>query len=209
MSDKITFTLDGQSVEAEAGMTIWEVANGRGLIIPHLCHKPEPGYRSDGNCRACMVEIEGERTLAASCIREPSAGMVVTTDKPREVQARKMVMEMLVADQPAQDIAHDKSSHLWDMAAAQDVSTSRFPKLEPDFVPLLDDSRMSRCQSTSTPAFSAGCACAPAARFRSMTSSAWPVGATMPTLFSTWMTRWATALAWPVANACKPAQQAR
>ena len=142
MSDKITFTLDGQSVEAEAGMTIWEVANGRGLIIPHLCHKPEPGYRSDGNCRACMVAIEGERTLAASCIREPSAGMVVTTDKPREVQARKMVMEMLVADQPAQDIAHDKSSHLWDMAAAQDVSTSRFPKLEPDFVPLLDSSHV-------------------------------------------------------------------
>ena len=142
MSDKITFTLDGQSVEAEAGMTIWEVANGRGLIIPHLCHKPEPGYRSDGNCRACMVAIEGERTLAASCIREPSAGMVVTTDKPREVQARKMVMEMLVADQPAQDIAHDKSSHLWDMAAAQDVSISRFPKLEPDFVPLLDSSHV-------------------------------------------------------------------
>jgi formate dehydrogenase major subunit len=142
MSDKITFTLDGQSVEADAGMTIWEVANGRGLIIPHLCHKPQPGYRSDGNCRACMVAIEGERTLAASCIREPSGGMVVTTDKPREVQARKMVMEMLVADQPAQDIAHDKSSHLWDMAAAQDVSTSRFPKLEPDFVPLLDASHV-------------------------------------------------------------------
>ncbi|MFT5066947.1 MAG: formate dehydrogenase major subunit, partial [Reinekea sp.] len=142
MSDKIIFTLDGQSIEADAGMTIWEVANGRGLIIPHLCHKPEPGYRSDGNCRACMVAIEGERTLAASCIREPSAGMVVTTDKPREVQARKMVMEMLVADQPAQDIAHDKSSHLWDMAAAQEVSTSRFPKLEPDFVPILDSSHV-------------------------------------------------------------------
>ena len=70
MSDKITFTLDGETVEAEPGMTIWEVANGRGLVIPHLCHKPAPGYRPDGNCRACMVEIEGERTLAASCIRE-------------------------------------------------------------------------------------------------------------------------------------------
>jgi formate dehydrogenase major subunit len=142
MSDKITFTLDGQSVEADAGMTIWEVANGRGLIIPHLCHKPEPGYRSDGNCRACMVSIEGERVLAASCIREPSAGMVVTTDKPREVQARKMVMEMLVADQPTRDIAHDKSSHMWDMADAQGVEQSRFPKLEPDFVPLLDSSHV-------------------------------------------------------------------
>lgn len=142
MSDKITFTLDGEQVQVDAGMTIWEAANGRGLIIPHLCHKPEPGYRSDGNCRACMVSIEGERNLAASCIREPSEGMVVTTDQPREVQARKMVMEMLVADQPEQDVAHDKSSHLWDMAAKQDVSESRFPKLDTDFVPLLDSSHV-------------------------------------------------------------------
>ncbi len=139
---KITFTLDGQTVEAEKGMTIWEVANGRALVIPHLCHKPEPGYRSDGNCRACMVAIEGERTLAASCIREPSEGMVVTTDKPRETQARKMVMEMLVADQPARDVAHDKSSHLWDMAEKQGVDQSRFPKLDTDFVPLLDSSHV-------------------------------------------------------------------
>ncbi len=139
---KITFTLDGKSVEAEKGMTIWEVANGRGLVIPHLCHKPEPGYRSDGNCRACMVAIEGERTLAASCIREPSEGMVVTTDKPREVQARKMVMEMLVADQPEREVAHDKSSHLWDMAEAQGVSESRFPTMDAEHIPLLDSSHV-------------------------------------------------------------------
>ncbi|WP_342069138.1 formate dehydrogenase subunit alpha [Yoonia algicola] len=142
MSDPITFTLDGQTVTAQPGETIWEVANGRGLIIPHLCHKPAPGYRSDGNCRACMVAIEGERTLAASCIREPSEGMVVTTDQPREKQARRMVMELLVADQPAQDVAHDKSAHLWDMAAKQNVSESRFPKADPDHIPLLDDSHV-------------------------------------------------------------------
>ncbi|SHH08414.1 formate dehydrogenase major subunit [Cognatiyoonia sediminum] len=142
MSEKITFTLDGQQVTAEPGETIWEVANGRGLVIPHLCHKPQPGYRSDGNCRACMVAIEGERTLAASCIREPSEGMVVTTDQPREVQARRMVMELLVADQPEQEVARDKSSHLWDMAAKQDVSDSRFPAMEQDHIPLLDDSHV-------------------------------------------------------------------
>ena len=142
MSDPITFTLDGQTVTAQPGETIWEVANGRGLVIPHLCHKPAPGYRSDGNCRACMVAIEGERTLAASCIREPSEGMVVTTDQPREKQARRMVMELLVADQPAQDVAHDKSAHLWDMAAKQNVSESRFPKADPNHIPLLDDSHV-------------------------------------------------------------------
>ena len=78
MAQTVTFTLDGKEVTAEAGLTIWEVAHGRGLVIPHLCHKPAPGYRPDGNCRACMVEVEGERTLVASCIREAADGMVVT-----------------------------------------------------------------------------------------------------------------------------------
>ena len=142
MSERITFTLDGQTVEAETGMTIWEVANGRGLKIPHLCHKPAPGYRPDGNCRACMVEIEGERVLAASCIREPAEGMVVTTNNARAENARKMVMELLLADQPAQDVAHDKSSHMRDMAAQSGVESSRFPKLERDRIPLLDDSHV-------------------------------------------------------------------
>ena len=142
MSDKITFTLDGETVEAEKGLTIWEVANGRGLKIPHLCHKPAPGYRPDGNCRACMVEIEGERTLAASCIREPSEGMVVTTNNARAENARKMVVELLMADQPEQAEAHDKSSHLYEMVEMNDVKESRFPKLEKDRIPLLDDSHV-------------------------------------------------------------------
>ena len=142
MSDKITFTLDGQTVEADAGMTIWEVANGRGLVIPHLCHKPAPGYRPDGNCRACMVEIEGERTLAASCIREPADGMVVHTETARAKNARKMVVEMLLADQPERDASHDKSSHLWDMADLNGIAESRLPTLEAERIPLLDNSHV-------------------------------------------------------------------
>ena len=142
MSDKVRFTLDGEEVEAEKGLSIWEVANGRGLVIPHLCHKPAPGYRPDGNCRACMVEIEGERVLAASCIREPEEGMVVTTNSARAESARKMVVEMLVADQPAREEAHDRSAHLWDMAEANGVATSRLPKLEKERIPLLDDSHV-------------------------------------------------------------------
>src|ERR1043165_7161982 len=56
----ITFTLDGEEVHAREGETIWQVAKRQGTDIPHLCYAPEPGYRPDGNCRACMVEIEGE-----------------------------------------------------------------------------------------------------------------------------------------------------
>jgi len=142
MSDTIRFTLDGQPVEAVPGDTIWEVAHGRGLVIPHLCHKPAPGYRPDGNCRACMVEIEGERVLAASCIREPSEGMVVVTDSARARGARRMVVEMLLADQPEREVAHDRSSHLWDVADAQGLQASRLPTMEVERIPLLDDSHV-------------------------------------------------------------------
>ena len=96
MSDTVKFILDGKEVEADSGQTIWEVAHGRGLVIPHLCHKPAPGYRPDGNCRACMVEVEGERTLVASCIREATDGMKVTTNSARAENALKMTVEMLL-----------------------------------------------------------------------------------------------------------------
>jgi formate dehydrogenase major subunit len=45
----VTFVLDGEEVSVPEDSTIWEAANGRGIQIPYLCHKPEPGYRSDGN----------------------------------------------------------------------------------------------------------------------------------------------------------------
>ena len=142
MIDTIRFTLDGQDVEARPGQTIWDISKGQGFVIPHLCHKDTPGYRPDGNCRVCMVEIEGERTLAASCIRTPTDGMVVHTRSGRAEAARKMVLELLRADQPEPDAAHDRSAHLWDMAAQQGVSSSRFPKLEKGRIPLLDDSHI-------------------------------------------------------------------
>ena len=142
MSNSVTFNLDGKDVVAKPGESIWQVAKREGNLIPHLCHKDAPGYRSDGNCRACMVEIKGERTLAASCVRTPSEGMVVTTQSDRAKSARKMVVEMLMADQPPRGAAHDKSSHFWAMAELQEVSESRFPALERERVPLLDDSHL-------------------------------------------------------------------
>ena len=127
MSDAIKFTLNGQAVEAAAGETIWQVAQRHGTEIPHLCYAPEPGYRADGNCRACMVEIEGERLLAASCIRKPSEGMVVNTASDRARKSREMVFELLVADQPARETAHDPESKFWNWASDIGVTESRFP----------------------------------------------------------------------------------
>jgi len=129
MTDETTirFELDGNPVEARAGETIWQVAERVGTEIPHLCWKPAPGYRGDGNCRACMVEIEGERVLAASCIRTPAEGMKVRSASERAKTARRMVMELLVADQPTRDQAHQPDSVLWGFAEAQGVSSSRYP----------------------------------------------------------------------------------
>jgi formate dehydrogenase major subunit len=124
----ITFELDGVDVDAYQGETIWQAAKRHATDIPHLCYADEPGYRADGNCRACMVEIEGERVLAASCIRTPAPGMKVTTNNERAEHARAMVMELLVADQPARDVAHDGGSHLWQWAERMSVTESRLPR---------------------------------------------------------------------------------
>jgi formate dehydrogenase major subunit len=127
MSDKINFTLDDKALEASAGETIWQCAERAGIEIPHLCYSKAPDYRADGNCRVCMVEIEGERVLAASCIRQPSEGMVINSANERATTARKMVMELLVADQPPRESSHDPNSELWHWAEQMGQTESRFP----------------------------------------------------------------------------------
>jgi formate dehydrogenase major subunit len=131
MTDPIRFSLDGAEVEAAPGETIWQAAQRHGVEIPHLCWLPKPGYRADGNCRACMVEIEGERVLAASCIRQPTPGMKVQVASERAKASRQLVFELLVGDQPDRAAAHDPESRLWQWADALDVSDSRFPRRAP------------------------------------------------------------------------------
>ena len=123
----LVFELNGERAEARPGETLWDVARRVGTDIPHLCHRPQPGYRPDGNCRACMVEIEGERVLAPSCKRMPAIGMKVHTQSERAVKARAMVMELLVADQPAREASHDPTSSFWSWAERIGVTESRFP----------------------------------------------------------------------------------
>ena len=93
---QIRFQLNDAEIAACAGETIIEAAQRHGVEIPHLCYTP--GMRPDGNCRACMVEIKGERVLAPSCCRTPTAGMEVSSTSARAVHSQKMVVEMLVAD---------------------------------------------------------------------------------------------------------------
>src|SRR6201998_4005991 len=123
-----TFTIDDREIDIREGETIFRAARRLGIKLPHLCYLPKPGYRPDGNCRVCMVEIEGERVLAASCIRTPSPGMKVRTATERAKTARKMVAELLLTDQPARDVAHDPNSRMWQTATDLNVVAGRFPR---------------------------------------------------------------------------------
>ena len=137
-----TFFIDGREVEIRAGETIFRAARRLDIKLPHLCYTPKPGYRADGNCRVCMVEIEGERVLAASCIRQPSPGMKVKTETERAKTARKMVAELLLTDQPDQAHAHDPDSELWKIVKRQNIEPGRFPRRETIKVPAPDRSHV-------------------------------------------------------------------
>lgn len=106
MPQVVEFTLDGRKAQAYAGETILTVAKRMGMEIPHLCYKE--GYRADGNCRACVVEIKGERTLAPSCCRSATAGMEVQSKSERAVKSQKMVLEMLLSDMPDEGYKWDE-----------------------------------------------------------------------------------------------------
>ena len=94
----VSFTLNQISIRAFEGETILKAAQRHGIDIPHLCYKD--GLRADGNCRACVVEVKGERTLAPSCCRSATAGMEVQSTSERALKSQKMVLEMLLSDMP-------------------------------------------------------------------------------------------------------------
>jgi formate dehydrogenase major subunit len=118
----IEFKLNGKTVIGRPDETIIETAKKNGVEIPHLCYKP--GLRPDGNCRACVVEIKGERVLAPSCCRYPKEGMEVTTDNPRALTSQKMVLELLLSDMPETEYTRDNELDQW--AKKLEVGKPRF-----------------------------------------------------------------------------------
>jgi len=118
----VEFKLNGKVVVGYASETIIQTAKRHGVEIPHLCYKE--GMRPDGNCRACVVEVKGERVLAASCCRKPAPGMEVTTDNARALASQKMVMELLLSDMPEK--RHTLNSELDHWVAKLQVGKPRF-----------------------------------------------------------------------------------
>ncbi len=112
----IRFTLNGEAVSALDGETILQAAQRHGVEIPHLCYTN--GLRADGNCRACMVEIEGERVLAPSCCRQPDEGMTVHSDNERARRSQRMVLELLQSDMPETTYTRDNDLDSWSQKLA-------------------------------------------------------------------------------------------
>jgi formate dehydrogenase major subunit len=113
-NETVHFSLDGEAVEAFPDETIWQAARRYGIAIPHLCYKPDQvGLRAVGNCRACMVEIEGEGPLAPACWRKPGADMKVSSQSDRARHSQKMVLELLEADTPDQAYVADSHLSFW------------------------------------------------------------------------------------------------
>src|SRR5256712_11456851 len=107
----VTFTLNGKTAVGRADRTILQTAQAEGVEIPRLCYME--GMRADGNCRACMVEVKGERVLAPSCCRYPKDGMEVTTDSPRALASQKMVLELLLSDIPERSYTLNSELDQW------------------------------------------------------------------------------------------------
>jgi formate dehydrogenase major subunit len=107
----VAFQLNGRKVSGRANETLIEIAKREGVEIPHLCYKA--GLEAVGNCRSCMVEIAGERVLAPSCCRTPTAGMKVTTDSERVVKSQKLVLELLLADLPQTTLTRHNEVDKW------------------------------------------------------------------------------------------------
>ena len=124
----IAFKLDGNTIHAYEGETILKAAKRHGIDIPHLCYKD--GYRADGNCRACVVEVKGERVLAPSCCRSVKAGMEVQANSERALKSQKMVVEMLLSDMP--DVGYK-----WNDAEGAEKNTGQHGELS-DWASRLD-----------------------------------------------------------------------
>ena len=94
----VNITINGQKIQAQPGQTVYEAAAAAGIDIPVLCH--HPALPPEGACRVCLVEIEKQRSLQPSCTFPVSEGMVVQTESPRAVAARKFALELILSDHP-------------------------------------------------------------------------------------------------------------
>lgn len=124
--EQVTITIDGRQVKAPKTATVLEAAQLAGVAIPTLCYHPE--LRPEGACRVCMVEVAGARSLVASCVYPVNEGMVVKTNTQAVREARKTVVELLLANHPQDCLACQRNLNceLQTIAAELGIRKIRF-----------------------------------------------------------------------------------
>lgn len=131
-----TLEIDGKMVTGRAGEAIFAVAWDHGIHIPRLCHIG--GLSDVGACRLCMVEVEGQKKLQASCLTPVEEGMVVRTDTPKLKSHRKLIVELLFAERNhiCSVCVANGACELQDLAVALGIDHTRlryqFPSLPVD-----------------------------------------------------------------------------
>lgn len=105
----VALTINGQQVSVQEGITVLEAAQQLGIFIPTFCY--EKDLTAPGACRICVVEIEGWRNLPPACVTTVANGMVIHTESPAVVEARKVILELLVANHPLDCITCEKSGN--------------------------------------------------------------------------------------------------
>jgi NADH-quinone oxidoreductase subunit G/NADP-reducing hydrogenase subunit HndD len=122
----VRLTIDGREVTAPKSYTILQAARLVGLDIPHLCYHPE--LSREGSCRVCLVEVEGARSLVASCVYPINEGMAVRTNSPSVRETRKTVVELMLANHPEDCLFCVKNQHceLQQIAADLGIRKVRF-----------------------------------------------------------------------------------
>ena len=135
MPDTITLTIDGEQVSVPRGVTLLEAARQIGTQIPTICW--HQATTSNGLCRICVVEVEGQRLLQPACIVKAASDMIVQTRSPRVDRARKTILEMLASTMDLSD-----APAVLTMMDEYGASSERFPDAERRESDVKDDNPM-------------------------------------------------------------------
>ena len=135
MTEDVHLTIDGNEVVAPEGSTLMEAAGLAGIATPTICY--HPATTSNGLCRLCVVEVEGQRLLQPACIVRASEGQKVHTNTERVRRSRRTILEMLAA---TMDLS--ESPEIQQMILDTGADSSRFPDSMRRESQLLDDNPM-------------------------------------------------------------------
>jgi iron-only hydrogenase group A len=133
--DNVNVNIDGCKVVVPQGTTILEAARQAGIKIPTLCYHPDQSLKA--NCRVCVVEVEGTQLLQAACVTPVGEGMVVRTNTALVREARKTILELILAHHPQDCLTciRNQKCELQTLAQEYNIREIRFEQIN-DELPL-------------------------------------------------------------------------